>query len=714
MKREVGGGNHRGFGSFCPLTDAVWWYLLSQVGLADVQFLHDCTDKLHDEACIAHCGFGFEMQETQPSIFTCQNSILVGSGLPTCVGRPCNYSLPSGVGVSHNCYGKTTGQTCEASCGQAGYKYATNGNQQTFTCKASQIFEGTAPSCERITCTDLVLDNRFYHNCQNKRFGETCGVSCATGYHLSGWGSQLACSADGTYTGSVPNCKGNPCSNPLLSDATLVSDTCSGLTTGETCTVRCQEGFSPTSATMQCDATGFLLGTAPSCNPLVCETPSELTAASIAHTCNSVNYNRSCAVTCAAGYKLSSGAPQEWSCSLNASSPVGVSLIGSLPACEAEVCSSGLPAESERTVTNCTGLKTGETCKQECATGYAGSDGTFTCGSDGAARAPSTAQCQPVTCNLTVPDASAAAIGHICVDVAYGFSCSAYCKKGYSSTNGVQSLTCAGPESGSNPVDGVNDSITLRGSLPSCLAQACFYNFPSGSQFLHDCDGIRTGGQCTASCGDAWDGQSTTLTCEAEGALSGTFPVCILRTMTQTQTVTTTTSTMTDFEVRVNVAGVLRMEVNNSQEFVQDPDAKQMVGQVLGRLIGIGIEELQVSLIIPSETVGRLLASGGVTAVYSAWFLTETQRQADDLGSNITARLDEASVVVLQGMLVDALMNISEGKVAIYSIQVLAHNADITIGSRRQEAVSKLVTGTCSPSSFPVISGSAWSQTMSK
>eukprot|EP00435_Cladocopium_sp_Y103_P067875 s402_g30.t1 len=680
----------------CPATS------VTQVGLGDQQYLHDCTDKLHDEACIAHCGFGYDMQESTPAVFTCQNSALVGAGLPTCVGRTCNYALPTGLGVSHNCTSLTTGQTCEASCGQAGYTYASNSNQQQFTCLGSGIFEGVAPSCEPISCTDLDVGSRFSHNCRGKRFGETCGISCATGYHKSGWGSQLTCSSDGTFTGSLPSCVGNPCANSLVSDWSLDSDQCNGLATGQNCTVSCKAGFTPNSATMVCDASGFLTGTVPACTPITCETSSELSDASIRHTCNQISFNRSCAVTCAAGYKLTSGTAQEWSCNWNSASS-SVSLSGSLPACEADVCTSGLPTDSERTIANCSSLRTGETCQQRCASGYVGSDAAFTCESDGAARtASSSAQCQPVTCNLTVSDSS---IGHVCTDVAFGYSCSAFCNKGYTSTNGVQTLTCAGPESGGSAVaNGDNASITLRGSLPVCLGQVCFFNFPTGSQFTHDCDGIRTGESCTSSCVDGWDGQSTTLTCGVEGGLQGSFPVCTLQTVTQTATQTSTTQTSTNFELQINVAGTLRLNVNNSDAFIQDADAQQVVGEVIAGLIGVSVEQLQLSLTAVAS-LGRRLAVGGVQAAYSTWFMADTQEMADALGNNITAQLDAAGVPLLQQLLVDAMTQISSDKVAFYSVEVLAHNADIIVGTRKQETVAKSITVLCNPSTFPVITG---------
>lgn len=676
----------------CPSTS------VNQVGLAEQSFLHDCTDKLQGESCIAHCGFGFTMQEATPAIFLCQNAALVGSGLPTCVGSLCNFSFPTGLGVVHDCDGKRTGETCTASCGQAGYTYAANANAQQFTCLATQNFQGTAPTCTQIRCADLALGNNFFHNCQGKRFGETCGISCATGYHLNGWGSQLTCSADGTFSGSIPNCVGNPCSNSLTTDKTLLSENCTGLTTGQSCGVSCAPGFSANSSTLHCDMRGFLTGTPPICAPLQCAVPPALSNATLAHTCNQIAFNRSCAVTCAAGYRLASGSQQEWNCIWDGS---GISLSGSLPSCEPEPCTSGLPPQSERTVENCTDLRTGESCLQSCADGYVGNASSFTCQSDGAARTQSAAQCQAMTCGLSLSDSS---IGHTCTGISFGSSCSAFCNRGYSSSNGVQALSCGGPDKGTAVVNS-QEAITLRGTLPICQAQACFYNFPTGSQFTHTCDGVKTGQQCTASCADGWDGSSTSLTCESQGGLNGSFPVCSLQTVTQTQTSTktttsTATSTMTDLEVRVNVAGSVRMEVNNTDEFISDPDVQQALSTVLAEIMVIPVQRLQLSLVLANQS-GRLLAVGSVTAVYSAWLSADSQQQADLLGSNITSRLDAVSVTAMQTLIVDSLTQVS-GK--DYAIVVQSHNAEILVGTRRQEAVAKL-PDLCYPSDFPVIVG---------
>ncbi|CAK9058330.1 unnamed protein product [Durusdinium trenchii] len=76
---------------------------VTQVGLEHLQFLHDCTDKLHDEACIAHCGFGFDMQE-----------VFEGTA-PSCEPITCS-DLELGERFYHNCQSKRFGETCGVSC----------------------------------------------------------------------------------------------------------------------------------------------------------------------------------------------------------------------------------------------------------------------------------------------------------------------------------------------------------------------------------------------------------------------------------------------------------------------------------------------------------------------------------------------------------------------------------------------------------------------
>ena len=157
---------------------------------------------------------------------------------------------------------------------------------------------------------------------------------------------------------------------------------------------------------------------------------------------------------------------------------------------------------------------------------------------------------------------------------------------------------------------------------------------------------------------------------------------------------------MTDLEVRVNVAGSVRLEVNNTAEFISDPDVQQALSTVLAEIMVIPAQELQLSLVLANQS-GRLLAVGSVMAVYSVWLSAESQQQADLLGSNITSRLDAVTVTAMQTMIVDSLTQLSSKD---YAIVVQSHSAEIMVGTRRQETVAKL-PDLCYPSDFPVIEG---------
>jgi len=156
--------------------------------------------------------------------------------------------------------------------------------------------------------------------------------------------------------------------------------------------------------------------------------------------------------------------------------------------------------------------------------------------------------------------------------------------------------------------------------------------------------------------------------------------------------------------MRVYVSGTLRLSVNNSEQFIQDADVKLVLGEVIAGLIGISPNQLDVS-IVPFDESARMLAEGDVRVVYSTWFLSDTQEKADALGNNITSQLDAAGVVILKQLLVDAIVAISSDKAILYSIEVLSHNADILVGTRKQETVAKYSSAICNPSNFPVITG---------
>ncbi|CAE7754079.1 SVEP1, partial [Symbiodinium sp. CCMP2456] len=89
---------------------------VAQVGLDGIAYFHDCTGKVHDGVCIAHCAQGWNMTEPEPSIFVCKSGFLVGALLPTCIPLPCSYAFPDALGVRHDCLGVRSAETCQATC----------------------------------------------------------------------------------------------------------------------------------------------------------------------------------------------------------------------------------------------------------------------------------------------------------------------------------------------------------------------------------------------------------------------------------------------------------------------------------------------------------------------------------------------------------------------------------------------------------------------
>ena len=518
---------------------------VAAVGLNSPEYFSDCDGKADSEVCIAHCSFGWVMTQTSPSIFTCSSASLTGGSLPTCTAVPCTFGKPSGLGVLHDCDGKRTQETCTASCTGTGYEYATGASAEVYTCNAGGSFTGTLPQCQRTSCTDLSLGSTYVHTCANKLYQDSCGVSCAAGYR--GTASQFTCEGDGSFSGTLPACMGNPCQNDLP-NSTSWTASCDGLTTGQSCDVSCKLGFSGSSTNLTCDASGQLLGSMPVCQPNICPSSNQLVSALHTHTCQDIAFGSSCTVFCASGYELATGSSiQDWSCSLVGSS---LQLQGTLPSCVPEPCTSGLPVNNTEVVSDCDGVRTGESCHQYCAVGFENTteEANFVCSTTGQAGLSSsqTTQCQPINCESTSVNFSL--VQHTCQGTFYPRSCYASCVQGYTAT--PEQWRCGDSSMGAELGFQMNKGITLRGTVPNCMPSQCEFNLPVGLQYSHNCSGVTTGSYCVVECADGWGGVPEVMTCGTDSALSGSFPSCtpvtITRTMTTSSSQThTATSTLT-------------------------------------------------------------------------------------------------------------------------------------------------------------------------
>eukprot|EP00439_Symbiodinium_sp_Y106_P040471 s2369_g4.t5 len=648
---------------------------MTNFGLHSAEFVHSCDAVVHDDVCISHCGRGYEMSG-DPTVLVCDNGTLTGGALPTCTPSPCIYGVPSALGVEHDCHNVTTGGNCTAGCTVEGFEYASGGAEQ-FKCEATGEFNGTIPSCQRVTCTDLVLASRFSHNCVGMAFEDTCGVSCAKGWTLQGFGSQFECRAHGNITGILPSCVGNPCENTIPQDQAFSGEDCDGLTTGLTCEVTCKPGSTPNSATMSCDVSGHLHGTLPICRPALCPASTALEDPSLEHNCQDVPFGRSCSVFCAEGYQLNgTDSGEVWDCILDGSGqPI---LSGAIPPCERITCAS--LSQSDVLVDNCTNIPAGSTCEQHCQEGYApvnASVAVYTCDMSGQiANGGASVFCAAVACNTSV---SLPNVLHTCDGVLANRSCYAYCEDGFElQQNEVPLWTCTTEASGLAAVSDVPaiDGYALRGVLPVCVALPCLYNIPFGFEYVHNCDATLTDATCTVACAAGFEGPSNVWTCQPDGLLNGSYPVCLEVTTTETSVTATTTVTVTSsttssttfWNGTVLLRGYLdaapmaegQVELDDVMSlFVNDSQVTAGFIRAVASLFNVSAVSVEVDLIFNSSAYNQSYSQEAARAFFSADRSFSSVEDGEIFLSALLDYFNESTTEEVKDLINEHLVNVS-------------------------------------------------------
>ncbi|CAE8591774.1 unnamed protein product [Polarella glacialis] len=402
---------------------------ISTAGLDILSLNASSCDVASGKVCIAECATGYSLVAGgKATLYNCDNGALSGTK-PNCAPTACNYSLPTGLGVTHDCTGVATGSSCTAQCGVPGYALPQGAAPQAFQCTASGDFEGTDPTCAPKNCTALTLSAVFDSSgCLEKSFGDpACFVICGEGYELIGSAGSYQCLANGSFSGSEPQCTPKTCAGSVPG-----APTCSNLGTGQTCNVSCAAGYSGTPSVYTCGTNGLITGSSPSCVAETCLAPT--LPAGLNHTCSGIQLGKKCAVGCLNGFALAAGSSESvLACALKASSAtVEFTTPPQWPICEAEPCKYGMPSETEFDQ-NCSTIVTGQTCSVGCRLGSAGASTVYNCGADGVVRG-SRPTCQVKMCpsrQLAGVDTSS------CVNLTYGRSCQVACADGYEAASGA-------------------------------------------------------------------------------------------------------------------------------------------------------------------------------------------------------------------------------------------------------------------------------------
>jgi len=615
----------------------------SVAGFGTMGVVTTCQRKVFGQACVAYCGQGFS--QVLPEDLFCAmttgtaatqgfvDEVGSAAAAPSCQGKECTKMLPTGLGLGHDCLGKTTGQTC-STFALPGFEVA---ESAALTCSPSGALVsefGYWISLKRFrasprTCPEPSLPVSVAHTCSGKAFGGVCWAYCRVGY--SGVPVELRCTLSGgnvelQYVTSAPSCTsarrlmaleedGNDtndtdilefvvgdCSGDIVTSglaAPGVKHNCASLSQGEVCLAECEDGYDIVGAAQvfSCD-NASLIGSAPSCQARTC-TYNLPDGIGVTHNCSSRATGSSCVATCDAGYKLPDGAsPKTWQClatgefegspvsceplpcpavELSVLSAKGFQLVeaegtveaeagyihdcsgkvtgesclvtcadgfspenssenssarsavlsceasgysGTIPLCLPDMCTGSVPSGADLTSENCSGLLTNEVCTVSCSLGYSGEPSNFTCTGLGDIEGQRPT-CIPEACSIdfSVP----AGINILECDedsLALGATCGTSCKQGYLLKPGTSLtiLECSWNSS--------LNKVSLQGALPTCVAQPCTYNIPSGASIEHNCDGIVTDKNCTASCAPgneaALGGSETSVfVCGGNGVLVG-------------------------------------------------------------------------------------------------------------------------------------------------------------------------------------------------
>lgn len=437
-----------------------------------------CSDIAVGDLCSVGCPTGYYEAS---SLYTCGTDLAFTGTAPTCELINCvDAAIPSSVGADTSvCENLNVGDTCSLGC-RGGY----TGTATTVTCAADGTLTGTAPTCELEECTvpASYSDAQYSHTCTGVTHGSTCVVECGDGYS----GTQVANTCtEGTLTGGLPTCTGVVCTINVPFGTGIDATDCSGTTTGNTCSVSCQTGYEATSgsdpATVTCQNTQAFTANTLTCGPASCGDLSTVTGfdvASVSTTCSGKTFGQTCSAVCGAGY---TGTAVNLKCKTGYGfdSTAGFVLqsddtqAATVPTCTGAVCTVNLP-NALGVTSDCAGTTSGNTCTASAAAGYQYDTGsgatTLTCGTDG-----SFTGSLPVVVAQTCPTTDfGTGTASSCSSKSVGQTCYVYCSSGYTGSlaqyeceinNGVLSYEPVASAISCTAVRRLADRPSLRGWL---------------------------------------------------------------------------------------------------------------------------------------------------------------------------------------------------------------------------------------------------------
>ncbi|KAM8966399.1 CUB and sushi domain-containing protein 3 [Pelodytes ibericus] len=269
---------------------------------------------------------------------TCQLNGQWSGSLPHCSGDAVGSCGDPGI-PSHGSREGTefrTRSTMRYSC-ETGY--IIHGSEER-TCLSNATWTGRQPECKAVQCGNpgTTANGRVFR-VDGTTFPSSVIYSCLDGYILSG-SNMRQCTANGTWSGSLPNCTIISCGDPGVPANGIRYGEDSIV--GQNVTYICQPGYTmdpKSSITRMCTSNGTWSGTIPVCKAVTCSTPPQVSNGILEGT--NFDWGFSISYVCSPGYELSF--PAVLTCVGNGT------WSGEVPQCLPKFCGDpGIPSNGKR------------------------------------------------------------------------------------------------------------------------------------------------------------------------------------------------------------------------------------------------------------------------------------------------------------------------------------------------------------------------------